>query len=165
VRHRKPALHLHLAISKPGRPNFTPLALARSLPSPVLARISSRSNSAKPPRTVSISLPCGVVVSAQASFSDLKPARALAIASRMSWSRVERASRSNRVTTSTSPGASLHNALANSARSVFAPDTFSLNTLTQPAARSSASCETRSWPLVELGHIRKWSFPNRPIVH
>jgi len=40
--------------------------------------ISSRSNSAKPPRTVSISLPCGVVVSAQASFIDLKPARALA---------------------------------------------------------------------------------------
>jgi hypothetical protein len=42
---------------------------ARLRPSPVLARISSRSNSAKPPRTVSISLPCGVVVSAQASLS------------------------------------------------------------------------------------------------
>jgi predicted nucleotide-binding protein len=51
-------------------------------PPPVLARISSRSNSAKPPRTVSISLPCGVVVSAQASLSDLKPTPRFAIARR-----------------------------------------------------------------------------------
>jgi hypothetical protein len=36
-------------------------------PSPVLARINSRSNSASPPSTVSISRPCDVVVSAQAS--------------------------------------------------------------------------------------------------
>ncbi len=57
-----------------GRPNRTPRSLARLLPSPVLDRISSRSNSAKPPRTVSISRPCGLVVSAQVSLSDLKPA-------------------------------------------------------------------------------------------
>ena len=38
--------------------------------SPVRARISSRSNSAKPPSTVSMSRPCGVVVSAHVSFSD-----------------------------------------------------------------------------------------------
>jgi hypothetical protein len=44
---------------------LTPRACARLRPSPVRARISSRSNSAKPPRTVSIRRPCGVVVSAQ----------------------------------------------------------------------------------------------------
>lgn len=43
----------------------TPRALARSRPSPVRLRINSRSNSAGPPRTVSINLPCGVVVSAK----------------------------------------------------------------------------------------------------
>jgi hypothetical protein len=39
--------------------------------------------------------------------------------------------------------------LASSARSVFAPETFSLNTLAAPEASSSASCEPRSCPLVE----------------
>jgi hypothetical protein len=87
-----------------GRPNFTPLAFARFLPSPVRARISSRSNSAKPPSTVSISLPCGVVVSAQVSLRLRKPApRSLIVANTLSRSRVERASRSSLVTTSTSP--------------------------------------------------------------
>jgi hypothetical protein len=38
-----------------GRPNRTPRALARSRPSPVRARISVRSNSARPPRMVSMS--------------------------------------------------------------------------------------------------------------
>ena len=56
------------------RPITTPRALARSLPSPVRLLINSRSNSARPPRTVSISRPCGVVVSAQVSRSDLNPA-------------------------------------------------------------------------------------------
>ena len=46
-----------------GLPNLTPRSLARFLPSPVRARINSRSNSAKPPRTVSIKRPCGLVVS------------------------------------------------------------------------------------------------------
>jgi hypothetical protein len=46
------------------RPKRTPLAIARVRPSPVLARIKLRSNSASPPRTVSINRPCGVVVSA-----------------------------------------------------------------------------------------------------
>jgi len=53
-----------------GRTNAT--TLVRALPS-VVRRISSRSNSAKPPRTVSISL-LAVVVSAQLSCSDLKAA-------------------------------------------------------------------------------------------
>ena len=48
-----------------GRANLTPRSFARFLPSPVRARIISRSNSAKPPRTVSINRPCGLVVSAQ----------------------------------------------------------------------------------------------------
>jgi hypothetical protein len=56
----------------------------------------------------------------------LKPAPALAIVSRMlSRSRVERASRSKRVTMSASSGSSRLSSLASSARSVFAPDTFS----------------------------------------
>ena len=44
------------------RPIITPLALARPLPSLVRLRINSRSNSASPPRTVSINLPCAAVV-------------------------------------------------------------------------------------------------------
>jgi len=47
-------------VSFGGRPNLTPRPLARVRPSPVRARISSRSNSARPPSTVSISRPCGV---------------------------------------------------------------------------------------------------------
>ena len=82
------------AVRALGRPNLTPLALARALPSLVRARISSRSNSAKPPRIVSINLPCGVVVSAQLSCSDLNPAPRLAMASRiLNKSRVLRAKR------------------------------------------------------------------------
>jgi hypothetical protein len=61
-------------VSAVGRPNFTPRSLARFLPSPVRARISSLSNSASPPSTVSISRPCAVVVSAQVSFRLRKPA-------------------------------------------------------------------------------------------
>jgi hypothetical protein len=79
-------------------------------------------------------------VSAQLSLSDLKPAPALATASRiLSRSLVERARRSSRVTTRTSPGSSLRIAFASSGRSVLAPETFSLNTLAAPAANSSAS--------------------------
>src|SRR5262249_13027847 len=69
--------------SEGGRPKRTPCAFARARPAPVLARINSRSNSARPPSAVSISRPCGVVVSAQASPSDLKSAPALPTASRM----------------------------------------------------------------------------------
>jgi hypothetical protein len=58
---------------------FQPMALARALPSLVRARMNDLSNSATPPRTVSINLPCGVVVSAQASPRDLKLAPALEI--------------------------------------------------------------------------------------
>jgi hypothetical protein len=46
------------------RPKITPLAFARARPSPVRVRISSRSNSARPPSTVSMRRPCAVVVSA-----------------------------------------------------------------------------------------------------
>jgi hypothetical protein len=56
------------------RADLTPIAFARRLPSPVRARISSRSNSAIPASMVISSLPCAVVVSAQVSASDLKPA-------------------------------------------------------------------------------------------
>jgi hypothetical protein len=56
------------------RPRLCPFALARARPSPVRMQISSRSNSASPPKTVSIKRPCAVVVSAHVSPSDGKPA-------------------------------------------------------------------------------------------
>ena len=62
----------HLA--RAAKLDFTPRSLARLRPSPVRARINSRSNSARPPSTVSISRPWALVVSAHASLSDLKPA-------------------------------------------------------------------------------------------
>src|SRR5882757_9516572 len=40
---------------------MTPLAFARSRPSPVRVRISSRSNSARPPKTVSINRPTALI--------------------------------------------------------------------------------------------------------
>src|SRR3984957_2497844 len=65
--------------------------------------INSRSNSARPPSTVSISLPCAVVVSAQVSRRDRKPAPLSATVPRvLSKSLVDLARRSRRVTTSTS---------------------------------------------------------------
>jgi len=101
-------------------------------------------------RTVSISLPWGVVVSAQASLRLRKPASCSpTVAKTFNKSRVDRAKRSRRVTISTSPGSSRLISLASSARSVFAPETFSLNTLATPAAINSATCAARSWPLVE----------------
>ena len=55
------------------RPIRTPRAW-RARPSPVLVRINSRSNSAKPASTVNISRPWSVVVSAQVSRRERKPA-------------------------------------------------------------------------------------------
>src|SRR5262249_54935737 len=82
------------------RPIFTPARLARSLPSLVLILISSRSNSARPPNTVSISLPAGVVVSAQGSARDLnKQSLSVICFTVVRRSMVDRANRSNRVTT------------------------------------------------------------------
>jgi hypothetical protein len=84
------------AVNFGGCPIWTPRALARARPSPVLALIGSRSNSAKPPSTVSIKRPCAVVVSAHASANDLNVAPALLMASRMlRRSRVPRASLSS----------------------------------------------------------------------
>jgi hypothetical protein len=73
----------------------------------------------KAARTVSISRPCGVVVSAQPSAIERKPAPFVPIASiTLSRSRVERASRSSRVTSNTSPAASEAIAFASCFRSV-----------------------------------------------
>ena len=84
--------------------SFRTLCCAHGRPSLVLARIRCLSNSARPPKTVSINRPCGVVVSAQASPNDLERAPASAIAARvLSKSLVERASLSNLQTTSVSP--------------------------------------------------------------
>src|SRR5215470_3740065 len=67
----------------------------------------------------------------------------------LSRSRVERARRSRRVTTSTSPDSSRRITLASSGLSVFAPETFSLEMLPQPAACSSAIWPARSWSRVD----------------
>jgi hypothetical protein len=92
------AVHRLPTLVRVGRPKRTPRALVRSRPSPVQARISVRSNSASPPRMVSMSCLCGVVVSAQVSLSE-RPAPACMKASRtLRRSRVERARRSKRVT-------------------------------------------------------------------
>src|SRR6516162_10338201 len=77
-----------------------PSDIARARPSLVLCRIKLRSNSAIPDSTVGIRRPCALVVSAQGSPSDLKPAPSLPIRSMiLSRSSVERASRSSLVTT------------------------------------------------------------------
>jgi hypothetical protein len=70
-----------------------------SLPAlPVRALMRVRSNSARPPKTVNISTPWGVVVSHHASLSERKPAPACFTASKtFNRSRVERARRSSRV--------------------------------------------------------------------
>src|SRR5580704_13956415 len=87
------------SVSLNGRPIFCPRATARARPSPVRARIRSRSNSARPPSTVNIKRPCDVVVSAHASPSERKPAFLPVIAASVfNRSRVDRASRSSRVT-------------------------------------------------------------------
>jgi hypothetical protein len=72
--------------------------------SPPISIESIASNSARPPSTVSINRPCGVVVSAQLSAGVRKPAPVLATASStLSRSRVDHARRSSRVISNTSP--------------------------------------------------------------
>jgi hypothetical protein len=79
-------------VSLHGRPKLCPRALAGSRPSPVRARINSRSSSAKPPSTVSINRPCAVVVSAHTSARDRNSASLPLIDARvLRRSRVERA--------------------------------------------------------------------------
>ena len=86
----------------------------------------ARSNSAMPAKTVSTILPAGEVVSAHGSPRLRRPAppsfRSSAISSR---SRVERASRSRRATTTTSPSRSWSSMRVNAGRSRVAPETFS----------------------------------------
>jgi hypothetical protein len=131
------------------RPRITPLAFARSRPSPVRVRISSRSNSANPPNAVSIKRPCAVVVSAQVSLRDLKPAPfSPMVPSRFRRSRVDRANRSKRVTTNTSPFARSAISLASCLRSERAPLIFSWNIFSHFAAFSSANWATKDWPSV-----------------
>jgi hypothetical protein len=132
------------------RPNLTPLACARLRPSSVRARIRWRSNCANPASTVIISCPCGVVVSAHASSSERNLAPLRLMLSRMfSRSRVERANLSSRVTRSTSPSLKAWIALANCLRSVMAPQIFSANIVSAPAAFSDDCCPSSSWLSVE----------------
>jgi hypothetical protein len=89
-----------------------PARSAGALPSPVRMRIRSRSNSASPSRTVSISRPCRCCGVDPCMARDRTPAFLLVIsASVFNRSRVDRANRSRRVTTSTSPVPSVVSAL------------------------------------------------------
>jgi hypothetical protein len=93
------------------------------------------------PSTVTISFPCGVVVSAQGSSNERKLApRALIVARVFSKSLVLRAKRSSFVTSKVSPASRIAVARANAARSVLTPDCFSLNTRSAPASRRAACC-------------------------
>src|SRR5262245_52218910 len=67
----------------------------------------------------------------------------------LSKSLVERARRSRRVTTRTSPDSSRRITFASWGLSVFAPEAFSLKMLPQPAACSSAIWPARSWSRVD----------------
>ena len=72
------------------------------------AWIRSRSNSTMPPRTVSVSRPCGVVASAQPSPRDLNPVPFSAMVARIfSRAQVERARRLSRVINRVSSASSL----------------------------------------------------------
>ena len=99
---------------------------------------------ASPPNTVNISLPAGVVVSAQGSAKDLNrhPLSAICLIV-ISRSTVDRANRSNRVTTTTAPGCRVFTRLRSSGRSLWVPLAFSLKTLEHPAFPSSSSWESR----------------------
>ena len=88
------------------------------------------------------------------TLADLDRERQALVARVLSRSRVERASRSSRVTISTSPASSWSSARRSWLRSVLAPDATSRNTWRTPAARNartwaSALCpsvETRAYP-------------------
>jgi hypothetical protein len=136
-------------VSVGGRPIWTPRALARVRPSPVRARINSRSNSARPPRTIGIKRPCGVVVSAHVSPRERNPAPAFATVSRMfKRSRVDRANRPRRVTSNVSPAPRACNAFASSRRSALAPLAVSENTDAAPAAVNAATWASSVWQSV-----------------
>jgi hypothetical protein len=116
-----------------------------TVPQPLPHRhsFSSRSNSANPPRTVT-NRPWGVVVSAQASASDLKVAPASpTTANTFSRSLVDRASLSSRVTVNVSPGPSSARALASARLSVLAPLTFSEHSLTANSRQLRQLCLQR----------------------
>jgi hypothetical protein len=117
----------------------------RSRPSPVRARMSSRSNSARPARTVSIRRPCALVVSAHVSRNDRKPAPLPPIAARvLRRSRIDLASRSSRVTRRTSPSLRASSARFSPARSVRAPLTFSRTKVGQDENSAASQCACAS---------------------
>jgi hypothetical protein len=123
--------------------------MALSRPSFVLLKIRWRSNSANPPRIVTMSFPWAVVVSAQTSPSDLKLAPFSLIACRvLSRSRVLRASRSSLVRR-TSPSPSEAKQRAKAARPVFTPDCFQPYTCSAPAARRASSWASYDCPSLE----------------
>jgi hypothetical protein len=73
----------------------------------------------------------------------------ITVASVFNRSRVERASRSNRVTITTSPGARLSSKRRSCARSALAPLTTSRNTLLRAATRGWRTRASMLWPSVD----------------
>jgi hypothetical protein len=131
------------------RPSFTPRRFARSRPSPVRARIRSRSNSANQPSTVSIKLPRDVVVSAHASPRERErnPAFFFSViaASVFNRSRVEREPGHHHP----SPWPSWARARRSCAQTVLSPLATLRNTFDAPAARSRRACESALWPSLD----------------
>lgn len=106
--------------------------------------------SASPPNAVSMSRPCGIVVSAHVSARERKPACLPVITvSVFKRSRVVRASRSRRVTMNTSPASSWSSKRRSCGRSVLSPRAISQNTFSGPFRRNAATCAATLYPSVE----------------
>ena len=109
---------------------------------------------------MSISRPCGVVVSHQGSASERKPAPAFAIPSRTFKSPgliglVGQAA----LQAARHPDQGPRIARASAFLSVTAPDTFSEKVFSAPAAASEACCGSRDWPSVLHSRISDDHFP------
>src|SRR3546814_858135 len=78
----------------------------------------------------------------------------------LSRSRVERASRSRRVTISVSPAPSTLSAFASSLRSLFMPLAVSWNTFAAQRRQVPLAVHRESGRLLRRGHSHKWSCPN-----
>jgi hypothetical protein len=107
-----------------------------------------------------ISLPWGEVVSIIGSARERNPAPfSDTLAKTFRRSRVERASRSRRQTSKVSPNARAAIAFPSWRRSVTAPEIFSANTRSAPAARSAERCASNGkreyqLPSLDLGQVQ-----------
>ena len=115
---------------RPGLPGAC-LALAALMPALVRSEISARSSCATAPRTCSENIPCGVEVSI-GSFNERKcaPCSSSCSMTKSKWL-TERAKRSRRTTTRTSPGDNLaHQPCQNRSRPRRTRSVFLVNCMT-----------------------------------